>query len=92
MDGVASVRVGYDNKGKKYGFIVYGKKSEYLFTLLSGEPFYNSFIDINGEILLSEMFNDTRLIESYLYNNDREFLEVISKARKDWMLYNSIVD
>ena len=88
MFGIISTRVGYNDNGKKYGFIVYREKSEYLFVLLEGEPYYNTFMNIDGELSFANMCDNTRLIESYTYSSEDEFLLAIKKARKEWMLHN----
>ena len=87
MFGILSARVGYDEKGRRYGFIEYGEKDQYLFILLEGEPYYNNFFNVFGDFDVVKMLDKTRLISSYSYTTEEEFLLAIKIARQDWKEY-----
>ena len=87
MFGIISARYGHDQNGRKYGFLVYGEKNQYFFMLLGGEPYYNTFLNYNGELDFANMCDNTFLVDSYNYTSDEEFLIAIKKARIDWLKY-----
>ena len=89
MFGFISSRYGHDKNGKKYGFLIYGEQKHYFFMLLGGEPYYNTFLNYNGELDFAKMCDSTFLVDTYTYTNDEEFLIAIKKARRDWMEYTN---